>query len=93
MSASVVGSDGQAFVPEARFLGGRGPVRITGTSPVLGNFYAIIPEQAGATLSALVGPPGTWSGCALPQAGIWTGTGAPITSVTLTSGAAIAYLI
>jgi hypothetical protein len=91
MSQQIVGSDGQVFSPDSRYLGGRGPVRITGTSPVLGSFYRIVPESGGATLSALVGIAGTWSGCAVPVDGLWAGTGNTITSITLTSGAAIAY--
>lgn len=91
MAQELVDPSGQRFSPDARYLGGRGPVRITGTSPVVGNFYAIIPEAGGATLSALVGIAGSWSGCALPASGLWAGTGNTITSVTLTSGDALGY--
>ena len=86
-------ASGQRFEADARLIGGRGPVRITGTSPVTGNFYRIVPESGGATLSALIGLGGNWSGCAIPVDGIWSGAGGVITSVTLTSGAAIAYQI
>lgn len=93
MAQEIVDSSGQRFNPDARYMGGRGPVRITGTSAVEGQFYAIIPEAEGATLSTLVGLPGSWSGCALPASGLWTGVGGVITSVTLSDGAAIAYQI
>jgi len=87
-------ASGQRFEADARVIGGRGPVRITGTSAVTGNFYRIVPEAGGATLSAMVGLGSTsWSGCAIPVDGIWSGAGRVITSVTLTSGAAIAYQI
>ena len=86
-------ASGQRFEADARVIGGRGPVRITGTSAVTGNFYRIVPESGGATLSAMVGLGGNWSGCALPADGIWSGAGGVITSVTLTSGAAIGYQI
>jgi hypothetical protein len=91
MGQQIVGSDGQRFDPDSRFMGGRGPVRITGTSAVVGQFYAIIPEADGATLSTLVGLAGSWSGCKLPAQGLWTGVGGVITSVTLSSGNAIGY--
>jgi hypothetical protein len=91
MGQEFVGADGQRFNPDSRFLGGRGPVRITGTNPVVGNFFAIIPEADGATLSALVGISGTWSGCKLPVQGLWAGVGGQITSITLSTGSAIGY--
>lgn len=93
MAQEIVDSTGQRFNPDARFMGGRGPIRITGVGTVTGQFYAIIPEADGATLSGLVGLGGSWSGCKPPASGIWAGVGGVITSVTLSAGAAIAYQI
>lgn len=93
MAQEIVDSAGQRFHPDTRYLGGRGPIRITGTSAVTGQFYALIPEADGCTLSALLGIGGSWSGCKPPASGIWAGVGGVITSVTLSAGAAIAYQI
>lgn len=93
MSQRLVTAAGQSYDADTRFMGGRGPVRITGTSPVTGEFYCVIPEAGGATLSALVGLDGSWSGCELPSTGLWAGVSGKITSITLSSGAAIAQRI
>lgn len=75
-----------------RGFGGSGPKPITGTTAVTGNFYVIEAGGNGATISAIVGLAGTWTGFVLaPGQPLFAGAGGNITSVTLSAGAAIGY--
>lgn len=83
---------GQPFEADTRYLGGAGPIPITGTSPVAGPFFSIQAGGNGATISALAGLTGTWTDFTLAAGqSILAGVSGSITSVTLSAGSAIGY--
>lgn len=72
-------------------LGGHGPIRITGTTAVTGNFYKLVAE-VDTVIEAIVGLDGSWANVQLGKGNEIVAGNKTITSVKLTSGIVHAYV-
>jgi hypothetical protein len=88
-------NDGVAFSPDNLAVGGRGPVRLTGTSPIVGKFK-IIHAAGGAMVINNIQIDGitdsSWSGASLSHLDVPLFFGQQtVTRITLTSGEGRGY--